>query len=91
VILEIIILVLSSHYTDFYLKLSSRSNGRQRSNARPVKITEVILEIVTIFFPAGLLAVAVGDEVTVLAVILAQPEVALLGTVAFADSVKSAH
>lgn len=43
------------------------------------------------FFPAALLAVAVGDEAGVLAVTLAQLEVALLGTVALAERVKSAH
>jgi len=43
------------------------------------------------FFPAALLAVAVGDEAVVLAVTLVQVEVASLGIVALADSVKSAH
>lgn len=43
------------------------------------------------FFPAALLAVAVGDEAAALAVTLVQLEVAVLGTVTLADSVKSAH
>jgi hypothetical protein len=75
----------SSHH-DFHRELAP-----QRNDTRPAKTTAATPEIVAILLPAALLAVAVGDEVVVLAVILVQLEVALPGTVALADSVKSAH
>lgn len=61
------------------------------SNASPVNTTAAKLDIATMFFPAALLAVAVGDEAATLDVIFVQVDVAPLGTVTFADNVKSAH